>query len=342
MKKTMMKRAARLVTPARRSCCLGRIRERVGVTRQHRFSNTARRFGCGFGRAAFCAALLASAHRDAAAQPPGASCRMAGGPVALRELPEASGAASSRRTAGLIWSHNDSGEAIVFGIDAQGAIQARVHVTGASVDDWEDLAVGPCPQGACLYVADIGDNNAKRSRITIYRVPEPRPGESATPTATAFHATYPDGAHDAEAFFVTADGDLFVITKDGNVLYRFPRALQPGATVSLQRVGALEIPPAATDGENRSRAGRVTDAETSPDGRWVAVRTNEQVLFYRTGDLVSGSRRAALRLDIRHLREPQGEGVALGPDGTLFILGEGGGKRRAGTMARLACALDSK
>jgi hypothetical protein len=39
-------------------------------------------------------------------------------------------------------------------------------------------------------------------------------------------------------------------------------------------------------------------------------------------------------VDLKPLKEPQGEGVALG-NGTIFLAGEGGG--RAGTFARFAC-----
>ena len=36
------------------------------------------------------------------------------------------------------------------------------------------MASAPCGNGSCLYIADIGDNDAKRKEVTIYRVPEPR------------------------------------------------------------------------------------------------------------------------------------------------------------------------
>ena len=38
------------------------------------------------------------------------------------------------------------------------------------------------------------------------------------------------------------------------------------------------------------------------------------------------------------LKEPQGEGVALGADHAVFIAGEGGGKGQPGTFARFTCA----
>ena len=41
--------------------------------------------------------------------------------------------------------------------------------------------------------------------------------------------------------------------------------------------------------------------------------------------------------DASILEEPQGEGVTFAPDGRLFLVGEGGGKGRAGTLARMTC-----
>ena len=58
------------------------------------------------------------------------------------------------------------------------------------VDDWEAVAVGACPGGSCIYIADIGDNEAERKRITIHRVPEPS-NEDSVAVKDTFHATYP-------------------------------------------------------------------------------------------------------------------------------------------------------
>ena len=247
---------------------------------------------------------------------------------------EASGAVASRRTPGVVWTHNDSGEPILIAVDTRGAVIGRVRVTGAQVDDWEDLAIGPCPQGTCVYIGDIGDNRGRRDRITVYRVPEPSPDMTATPPAEAFHAAYPDGAHDAESLFVTPEARLFAITKGdpGPVaLYRFPHPLQSVSVMRLERVGA----PLGEG--NVARHDRPTGADTSSDGRWVAVRTIAWLAFYRTADLTSGQWRAAARADLSGVGERRGEGVAFGPDGTVFLVGEGG--RDGGTFARLRCTL---
>jgi hypothetical protein len=265
------------------------------------------------------------------------TCRISGEVARLPELPEASGVAASRRTVGVLWAHNDSDDPVIFALNEMGAVIGRVRVTGAEVNDWEDIAVGPCSQGSCVYVGDIGDNSGRRPHITVYRAPEPLPQEAGTRPAEAFHATYPDGARDAEALFVTASSDVFIITKGdpGDVaLYRFPRPLHPGATVRLERV-------AAPGGGSTTRAtDRPTAADASPDGRWVALRTIREVVFFRIEDLLAGRWREAFRTDVSRLREPRGEGLTFGQDGALFLVGEGGGLSRAGTFARLACTLN--
>jgi hypothetical protein len=284
-------------------------------------------------------------------------CRATGKVVPLSDLAEASGVAASHRTPVVLWAHNDSGEPAIFALNEHGSVMRRVRVTGAKTEDWEDISVGPCPQGSCVYIGDIGDNSGRRDRITIYRAPEPSPDETSTQPVEAFHAAYPDGAHDAEALFVargsageagskegsalrertdSRDADVFIITKGdpGSVsLYRFPRPLRPGTTAQLERVGEPAI-AGRTDPKDRP-----TGAGVSPDGQWVAVRTSSRIAFYRTGDLVAGRWREASRVTLESLREPQGEGIAFAEGGAVFLVGEGGGLSRAGTFARLTCTL---
>jgi hypothetical protein len=246
--------------------------------------------------------------------------------VRVRGVGEASGIAASRRAPGLLWTHNDSGDPVLHAIDVMGIVQGRVRVSGARVVDWEDLAAAPCPEGSCLYIADIGDNNATRRSITIYRIPEPRPDQSATEPADVWSATYPDGAHDAEALFA-AGSALFVVTKDhasATALYRLPVLPKGGREARLERVSHLPVD-------------RVTGAGVSPDGEWVALRTYDALLFYRTQDLVAGRGAEPRRFDLGRLDEPQGEGVAFGSEDLVYVAGEGGG--RSGTLAALRCTL---
>jgi len=251
-------------------------------------------------------------------------CTISSGPIKLPGIAEASGLTLSRKVGNLLWSHNDSGEAVVFGVDRSG-VRSRMRVPKAAVTDWEDISAGRCASGDCLYIADIGDNRRSRRTITIYRVPEPNPDAAQTSVPDIFTAAYPDGPHDAEALFVT-DAGLFIITKDeAGTLYRLPQPLNDNGTATLQRIGTLGLP-------------HVTDADASPDGRLVAVRTNNDLVFYRTADLTSGQPQPrGDRVSLRTLREPQGEGVALGSDGEVYLASEGTG--RAGRLESLRCKL---
>jgi hypothetical protein len=80
---------------------------------------------------------------------------------------------------------------------------------------------------------------------------------------------------------------------------------------------------------------RVTDAETSTDGAWVAIRTGSDVAFYRAAEISRGGA-AAVTAPLDAVREPQGEGVALDASGTLYLTSEG---QRAGSLTALRCTL---
>jgi hypothetical protein len=262
------------------------------------------------------------------------ACPPDGPVVAIPELPEASGLAVSRTSAGRLWAHNDSGQPVLFTLDARGSVTGQLRLSGADVEDWEAVAVGPCPDGSCIYVADIGDNDARRKRITIYRLPEPADGQTAAAVKDIFHATYPDGAHDAEALLITPAGDLLIVTKGDTgavALYRFPRDLRPGATHRLERVGQPR-------GRGKpSESDRITDGAVSGNGEWVVLRSGDSLTFHRTTELIAGNWREVRRVDLKPVGEPQGEAVALGANDTVFLAGEGGGKSRPGTFARFTC-----
>ena len=258
-------------------------------------------------------------------------CTPAGTLVQLPGLAEASGLTASRRVAGRLWAHNDSGKPVLFALDAAGAVTGQVAIMGATVEDWEAIAAAPCGAGSCLYIGDIGDNGAERPRITVYELPEPERASGTMSVSNVYHATYPDRPQDAEALVVGPDGRLYVVTKGETgpiAIYRFPARRQSGATVQLERVAAA---PSNAEGELR-----ITDASVSQDRQWVVLRSSSALMFYRASELLKGQWRVAFRVDLRTLKEPQGEGVAISGD-AVFLAGEGGGTSRAGSFVRFSC-----
>jgi hypothetical protein len=265
-----------------------------------------------------------------------AACQIVTRDVALPEtVDETSGLAASRRHAGVYWTHDDSGgEPVVFAFDESGRPQGTVRIAGASNRDWEDAALGPCPGGDCLYLADTGNNSGDDDEVALWRVPEPAPTDGESAPAERFTAKFPRGGPDTEAMFVLPDGKIYLITKGTREpveLYRWPTPLVAGETATLERVRRLAPRP-------RQPGDRISGASASPDGRWVAVRTYSTLAFYRAPDLLAGGAPAA-QVDLTPLGESQGEAVALGNDGTVLLTSEGSGHSLPGSMSRLACKL---
>lgn len=290
------------------------------------------RLGRGWAALLLCGALACRP----AARPSGAlvpSCTLTGVVMRLADLPEASGLAVSRAIPDGFWAHEDSGPPVLVAIDGRGRTAGRVTLTGARLEDWEAIAAGPCPSGRCLYVADIGDNNARRGHITIYRLPEPAHADGSVHVTDVFHASYPDGPHDAETLLVTPGGALFIVTKGDTgpiALYRFPRRLETGKVTRLERVGS---PLSAKPGEKA----RITDGAISSDGTRVALRTGAALVIYPAAEFLRGEFDGGRMFDLTPIGEPQGEGLALGTGSTVYVAGEGGGKGLPGTLAALAC-----
>lgn len=271
-----------------------------------------------------------------AAAGPGPECEYLETGIRLPgEVPETSGLARSGRDPGLLWTHNDAGNAPeLFAVDESGALIQRVRVVDAELVDWEDIESAPCGNATCLYVGDIGDNEEDRDRITVYRVTEPAPWATRTAPAAAFHARFPGGPRDAESLFIDGGGVPYVITKGrrGTVdLYRWPAPPRPGETVILERVRQLFAEPA-------DRRDRITAATSTPDRRWVGARSYRTIYLYPAAALLAGDDVRPLTIDLSGRTAPRGESLAMADDGVMWISSEGGDGEGA-TLSRIRCAL---
>jgi hypothetical protein len=204
--------------------------------------------------------------------------------VALPSNSELSGIAASAIHEGVFYVHNDSGDSPrFFAIDVTGALLATFEVTNATAIDWEDIAVGPCGSGSCVYLSDTGDNDKRRASYAVYRVTEPASLAGLSGTSTKVSSDpllfrYADGSHDAEALLAhPKTGRLALVTKgDGSSsIYVFPEALTPNATMTLTATGSLTLP---------SGSPRITAGDFAPDGRGILLRTYSSVWFYAAAE----------------------------------------------------------
>lgn len=259
---------------------------------------------------------------DLCARLEGATAAVAG-EVGEPALVEVSGLAASRAHDGVLWAHNDSGDQPrVFALEEDGAPLGAYAVEGAENVDWEDIAIGPGPDGgSALYLGDIGQNGGFRDPVTVYRVPEPDAvpdGTGGTLTgAEALDLAYPSGSVDAEALLVDpVTGDLIVVTKviegTSTILRAAADDLVPGAPIPMEEAGTVTVTdPGPVDGATFPGT-LVTGADISGDGSIVVLRTYKEVLAYaRPEGSTVAEALAGEPCAVPVPGEPQGEAVAV-------------------------------
>lgn len=250
------------------------------------------------------------------------------GRLADSSVTELSGLAASRRHPGVLYGHNDTGDGPrIFAFAADGRALGRILVQGAQAVDWEDMALGPCPAGDCLYVADIGDNALARKNCVIYRVAEPKiavdaPIGTVEAPAEAFAFTYPDGVRrDAETLLVhPQSGEVYVLSKRGagkpSSVFRLPQPLQAGRVAQLVRVA--ELPMSTADFA-------VTGGDIHPCGDRVLLRNYGSLyLLQAAAGAPFESVFTAAAQHVPVASEVQGEAVTWSADGLgWFTASEG-------------------
>lgn len=203
----------------------------------------------------------------------------------------------------LAYTVNDSGDGpVVYAVDRRSG--ETVGLTTFDEEDPEDLEAIASGRGRSLWVGDTGDNRRARGSVRVHRFVPPAGG--GTVESEKFDLAYPDGPHDAETLLVhPRTGRLLVVSKRpivGGVVYRAPRELRAGELHRLQPLATV--------------SGMVTDGTFLPDGRHVLLRTAGGAAVYTYPDF---DRVAEFELPV----QDQGEGVAVGEDGRMYLSSEG-------------------
>ena len=249
------------------------------------------------------------------------------GTVTINGLKEASGIAASRRNPGVLWTHSDGSDGAIHAVATNGTHLATFYLN-IPVLDTEDIAVGPGPvRGTSyLYVGDIGDKHG-RNRVQVLRIPEPfvdtawtgNPASVGFSGVETFTLSYPDGSYDAESLMLDPmSSDLFVVTKqDGTArVYRTNlNAIPGGSLVRWSFVTAIPFWLAS-------------GGDISADGKQIVLRREEYAQAWeRSGGESVGTALARAGRAIPVIGppvEPNGEGIALLPNGSGYVtIGEG-------------------
>lgn len=292
--------------------------------------NGAKFFGCSLRLCAFawiCFFALSSAPGQQS-KPPTYGPPVNVGILHDNSIDESSGLVASRSTTGAYWTHNDDG-AFIYGLNSRGAPLGVFRVPGAQARDWEDISIGPGPERgkSYLYIGDIGDNEATRSEIVVYRVAEPalttetvnlnRQAPGMTATAEAIRLRYPDGKFDAETLLVhPSSGNIYVITKVAvfrPVVYEAAAPFTPGQLITMRRIGEIRVPSLF--------GGVLTGGSISPDGRRVALcdyfQGYELVLPAKSIDFNDIWKQRIAGFDLG--KRKQGEAIAYRQDGKALL-----------------------
>jgi hypothetical protein len=216
-----------------------------------------------------------------------------------KRIPESSGL--TRDVAGKrYWTVNDSGDsAVAYALSRKGQVVGSFKYR-ADPKDVEAVAM----YGRRLYVADIGDNTARRPFVTVYAFDNP-PTDGSTVSYQAYDFAYPDGKHDAETLLVDSVGRLYIVTKGGKdaAIYAAPGVPSRQNLNRLVKVGAA--PPYVTDGV------------FVPGDLEIAFRTYVSVVVV---DAISYREVGASATP----PQPQGESISVSMGGKALLVGSEG------------------
>ena len=218
----------------------------LATDRYHQAANKARLFA-----GLFClSSLLLSACSDADEAPP-AEPRLV--PVVIGKLEdpkirEASGLARSQKASNVLWTINDNGaKEWVHAIAPNGRRLGEFDLKKSDNKDWEDLASFVLSDRPYLLVADIGDNDARHKKRTLYVVEEPDVEKSGKArVAWRIDFRYPDGPRDAESAAVDIENQRALILSKRDippVLYEVPLVPDDDKTVTATWLGTIASLP---------------------------------------------------------------------------------------------------
>lgn len=254
---------------------------------------------------------------------------------------EASGVAVSRRTPGLLWTHNDSGGVpVLYGLNVDGTLRGAIELTGVANRDWEDVNAFTLDGRAWLLAAEIGDNAAVHAQCALHVIAEPdaallSPEKPLTlPPDYTINFVYADGPRDCESVAVDPrERMVYLLSKRDHParLYRLPLAKAPAEhPAKAEFVGPVWKFPQAQGIERVSPIPQVslsgwpTSMNFFDDGSAALVLTYGCIYLFPRAEGESWAASLAREpVALPKFSLPQAEGIGLDADGSeLFLVSE--------------------
>ena len=239
------------------------------------------------------------------------------GELTLEELKEASGLVASQANPGYFWTVNDSeNDADVFLVDQKMDIKLTCKLSGKTNRDWEDVTIGydPKTKKNYIYVAEIGDNNAKYLHKMIYRFEEPTRGDSTMLTIKDDQIQQivfqlPEGAKDTEALLIDPlTHDIYIISKREMPVYVY-RLAYPQSTQDTLVAEIVTTLPFT----------QVTAANFSLNGTEVLIKNYDSIYYFSRDTTQSVVQMLEDRPKVlNYIPEPQVESIAWALDGSGY------------------------
>ncbi|XP_062595958.1 uncharacterized protein LOC134257347 [Saccostrea cucullata] len=242
--------------------------------------------------------------------------------VIFRNLSDASGLAASRTFKNVLYTHNDgAGGPNIYAINAtSGALIATLRIANATNHDWEDIAVGPCGDSSCIYIADSG-NRHSTSANTIYRVLEPDVMNMNMDQVLPLDSTarYTWSEDESQTLMVDPQGEVYLV---GNIysgrgmVSHLPKSAW--GSPNIVNIDTTQFLPIHTHHHDP------VSGDISMDGSELLIKTKSNIFYWKIdgGDVMNSLTKTPV--EVPYHNAGLGEAICWSADGqNYYTLPEG-------------------
>jgi len=224
---------------------------------------------------------------------------------------------------GKIWTHNDSGDPVLYGIDKTGKISDAIYV-GVKNKDWEDLAKDDAGN---IYIGAFGNNANKRHDLQVLKISDPSKEEDKVATPELIEFSFPDQhlfppAENEQNFDVEAmiwfNNSLYLFSKNRTIPFTgYSKVYKVPATKGKY---VAELIDSVYTGPEPMLLNWVTSADISPDKTKLVLLSHDKLWLFTCfeGDKFFSGKKYTLTFGTMS----QKEGVCFYSNNELYITDE--------------------